>query len=87
MLMMASVSVSVSKNSSDVLLMTVQETCSATASQGFYQNNICLTEVWTMWDCVVAGHLFGYCLLCAHFSGNIAWGSGKHFKNLECSLT
>lgn len=53
MLMKASVSVSVIDNSADILL-TVQETCGATASRRCYQNNIHLTEVWTMWDCVVA---------------------------------
>lgn len=55
-----------------------------TTSQGFCQNNI--HQVGQCGTLLLMGVLFGYCLLRAHFSGNVAMGLGEHFEHLELSL-
>lgn len=87
MLMKAGVAyVSVIKNPSGAL-WTIQKPPVRARPEAFTTTAFISPKLGECRTVLLLGFLFGYCLLSAHFSGNIAWGSEKHSKYLELSLT
>lgn len=78
--------VSVIKNPSDAL-WTIQKPPVRARPEAFTTTAFISPKFGQCGTVLLLGFLFGYCLLSAHFSGNIASGSEKHSKYLELSLT